>query len=180
MQNELYDRCVDKANYLIMKGYKTGMNMFDLADLLYKMELEKQEKDLLSDKNIDFNDEIVSIESVGDRETIDISVTGDNLFYCNDILTKNSFGLPMTVDFMIAAISTEELEDMNQIMIKQLKNRYNDPAYYRRFVVGIDKSRMKLYDVEQAAVSTSIDTTTEYGKTLPTKTFDSSVFEEWK
>ena len=96
--------------------------------------------------------------------------------------TSESFGLPMTVDFMIAAISTEELEDMNQIMIKQLKNRYSDPAYYRRFVLGIDKSRMKLYDVEQSEVNTSIDTTTtaSHGASLPSKNFDASIFEEWK
>lgn len=70
--------------------------------------------------------------------------------------TSESFGLPATADFMIAAISSEELEDMNQIMVKQLKNRYNDPATNRRFVLGIDKSRMKLYDVEQE-INTSID-----------------------
>ena len=65
--------------------------------------------------------------------------------------TSESFGLPATADLMIALISTEELEDLDQIMVKQLKNRYNDPSYYRRFVVGVDRSRMKLYDCEQSA-----------------------------
>jgi len=71
--------------------------------------------------------------------------------------TSESFGLPATADFMIALISSEELESLNQIMVKQLKNRYSDPARYRRFVVGIDKSRMKLYDVEESAQDDIVD-----------------------
>ena len=65
--------------------------------------------------------------------------------------TSESFGLPATVDLMFAMISTEELQQLNQIMFKQLKNRYADPTYLRRFVVGVDRARMKLYDVEQTA-----------------------------
>lgn len=65
--------------------------------------------------------------------------------------TSESFGLPATADFMFALISTEELEGLNQIMVKQLKNRYNDPTANKRFVVGIDRARMKLYDVENSA-----------------------------
>ena len=65
--------------------------------------------------------------------------------------TSESFGLPATADLMFALISTEELENLNQIMVKQLKNRYNDPSYYKRFVIGVDRSRMKLYDVEESA-----------------------------
>jgi archaellum biogenesis ATPase FlaH len=71
--------------------------------------------------------------------------------------TSESFGLPATVDFMFALISTEELENLNQIMVKQLKNRYNDPSYYKRFVIGVDRARMKLYDVEDAAQSNISD-----------------------
>ena len=67
--------------------------------------------------------------------------------------TSESFGLPATADLMFALISTEELEDLGQLMVKQLKNRYNDPTKYRRFVIGIDRSRMKLYDVEESAQS---------------------------
>jgi hypothetical protein len=59
--------------------------------------------------------------------------------------------LPATADLMFALISTEELEELNQIMVKQLKNRYNDPTKYKRFVVGIDRAKMKLYDVEESA-----------------------------
>ena len=65
--------------------------------------------------------------------------------------TSESFGLPATADLMFALISTEELEAMNQIMVKQLKNRYNDPTMNKRFVVGLDRSKMRLYDVEQSA-----------------------------
>lgn len=65
--------------------------------------------------------------------------------------TSESFGLPATADLMFALISSEELEEMGQIMVKQLKNRYNDPGYYKRFTVGVDRAKMKLYDVEQSA-----------------------------
>ena len=64
--------------------------------------------------------------------------------------TSESFGLPATADLMFALISSEELEALGQIMVKQLKNRYNDPNYKKRFVLGIDRSRMRLYDVENA------------------------------
>lgn len=63
--------------------------------------------------------------------------------------TSESFGLPATADFMVALISTEEMEELNQIMVKQLKNRYNDPTVNKRFVVGIDRAKMRLYDCEE-------------------------------
>ena len=69
--------------------------------------------------------------------------------------TSESFGLPATADFMFALISTEELEAQNQIMVKQLKNRYNDLTMHRRFTIGIDRSKMKLYDVLQEQDSES-------------------------
>ena len=65
--------------------------------------------------------------------------------------TSESFGLPATADFMFAIITTEDLQKLNQALVKQLKNRYNDPTMNKRFVVGIDRSRMRLYDVEQSA-----------------------------
>jgi len=71
--------------------------------------------------------------------------------------TSESFGLPATADFMFALISTEELQQLNQLLIKQLKNRYNDPSYFKRFVVGIDRAKMKLYDVEQGAQDDLVD-----------------------
>lgn len=65
--------------------------------------------------------------------------------------TSESFGLPATADFMFALVSTEELQNMNQMMVKQLKNRYNDPTLNKKFTIGIDRSKMKLYDLEQSA-----------------------------
>lgn len=65
--------------------------------------------------------------------------------------TSESIGLPMTVDLMLALISTEELEKLNQIMVKQLKNRYDNPNKHKRFVIGIDRSRMRLYNLEDSA-----------------------------
>ena len=71
--------------------------------------------------------------------------------------TSESFGLPATADLMFALISTEELEGMNQIMVKQLKNRYNDLNRNKRFCIGIDRSKMKLYDVEESAQKDLVD-----------------------
>ena len=71
--------------------------------------------------------------------------------------TSESFGLPATADLMFALISTEELEGLNQIMVKQLKNRYNDPTMNKRFIVGIDRAKMRLYDVEQNAQEDVLD-----------------------
>jgi len=71
--------------------------------------------------------------------------------------TSESFGLPATADLMFALISTEELEGLNQIMVKQLKNRYNDPTIFKRFVVGIDRAKMRLYDCEQSAQEDILD-----------------------
>jgi archaellum biogenesis ATPase FlaH len=65
--------------------------------------------------------------------------------------TSESFGLPATVDFMFALISTEQLEQLNQIMVKQLKNRYNDPTIYKKFVIGVDRAKMRLYNLEEVA-----------------------------
>jgi len=64
--------------------------------------------------------------------------------------TSESFGLPATADLMFALISSEELEELGQIMVKQLKNRYNDPTMYKRFTLGVDRAKMRLYDVEQS------------------------------
>ena len=65
--------------------------------------------------------------------------------------TSESFGLPATADFMFALISSEEMEELNQMLVKQLKNRYNDPTSYRKFIIGVDRSKMRLYDVDQRA-----------------------------
>lgn len=81
--------------------------------------------------------------------------------------TSESFGLPATADLMFALISSEELEEMGQIMVKQLKNRYNDPGYYKRFTLGIDRAKMRLYDIEQSGQ----DGLTDAGQDKPLNTF---------
>ena len=75
--------------------------------------------------------------------------------------TSESFGLPATAALMFALISTEELEGLNQILVKQLKNRYNDPTMNKRFVIGIDRSKMRLYDCEQSAQEELVDNVKE-------------------
>ena len=176
---EIEEKCLYKANKLIQCGF-SNLDLFDLTDLLIKLETEKNEKNLLSDKKINYNDEIILIEDCGTKETVDISVSGDNLFYCNNILTKNSFGLPATADFLVALISTEELEGLNQIMVKQLKNRYGDKSVYKRFVVGIDRAKMRLYDVEQSAQKDILDSGQEeeynYEESKPKKSFEGFKF----
>ena len=136
---------------------------------------------------------ILKIEELGEREMIDIEVSGNHLFYANNVLTHNSnsdveltdtsesFGLPATADFMFALISTEELEQLGQIMVKQLKNRYNDPTIYKRFIVGIDRAKMRLYDCEQSAQKDILDSGQEeeyndYEDKKPKKSFEGFKF----
>ena len=88
--------------------------------------------------------------------------------------TSESFGLPATADLMFALISTEELEGLNQILVKQLKNRYNDPTMNKRFVVGIDRAKMRLYDCEQKAQEDILDSGQDEEYTPEEKTFKKS------
>ena len=81
--------------------------------------------------------------------------------------TSESFGLPATADLMFALISSEELEELGKIMFKQLKNRYNDPTLYKRFTLGVDRAKMRLYDVEQSAQNDIVDA----GQNKPLNTF---------
>ena len=94
--------------------------------------------------------------------------------------TSESFGLPATADLMFALISTEELEGLNQIMVKQLKNRYNDPTIFKRFVVGIDRAKMRLYDCEQSAQNDLIDTNQDQEYTKEEKLKPKSSFADFK
>lgn len=87
--------------------------------------------------------------------------------------TAESFGLPATADLMFALVSTEELEKLNQIMVKQLKNRYNDPTLFKRFVIGIDRAKMRLFNTEQSAQDNLIDDTPVFNKTKAGQSIDS-------
>jgi replicative DNA helicase len=86
--------------------------------------------------------------------------------------TSESFGLPATADLMFALISSEELEQLGQIMVKQLKNRYADPTHYKRFTLGIDRAKMKLYDVEQSAQEGIADAGEQYTNLKSKKSFE--------
>ena len=90
--------------------------------------------------------------------------------------TSESFGLPATADLMFALISTEELEEQNQIMVKQLKNRYYDPTLNKRFIVGIDRAKMRLYNVEQEAQNNIMDS----GQVTLSSADTKKKFEEFK
>jgi replicative DNA helicase len=94
--------------------------------------------------------------------------------------TSESFGLPATADFMVALIATDELKALSQIMIKQLKNRYSDPEMFKRFVVGVDRPRMRLYDVESSAQSDIVDDSPVYDKTPSGSKFDKEKFSGFK
>jgi archaellum biogenesis ATPase FlaH len=103
--------------------------------------------------------------------------------------TSESFGLPATADFMFGLSTSEELEALNQIMVKQLKNRYGDPGTYRRFVIGIDRAKMRLYDVEQDAQTLIedkpvMDNTTfgqeDHERNKPKSKFNKKVFEGFR
>ena len=100
--------------------------------------------------------------------------------------TSESFGLPATADFMFALITSEELEDLGQILVKQLKNRYNDPSMHRKFVVGVDRSKMRLYNVEQTAQDDIIDDGPIFDKSASgdrlksERKFDKNIFDNFK
>jgi len=123
----------------------------------------------------DSTDEIVDIIEMGEIETIDIELDGDRLFYANGILTHNSgadnsdidiastsdsFGGPMTFDFFFGLISNEELAKANQVLIKQLKNRYSDVFKDTKFAVGVDRPKMKFYDIVSTSYTNGGSTTT--------------------
>ena len=104
--------------------------------------------------------------------------------------TSESFGLPATADFMFALIKqSEEMADLNQIVVKQLKNRYGDPSFNARFVIGVDRSKMRLYDVEQSAQKDLLDGpvmdntkfgSEDYERNQPKNKFDKSMFAGFK
>lgn len=150
---ELIDRCMKKAFFMLEKPERYFLSeqvpsVSKLTEMLVKIELDEYKKAKLLDKVVEYTDEIVSIEALDEQELMDITVAGNNTFYANGILTKNSHGLAMTVDILWAMIRTEELDEQNVVMFKQLKNRFSDMASKLRFVVGIDRSKMRLFDAE--------------------------------
>ena len=122
---------------------------------------------------VEFNVPIVSATQTtrGGYDNSDVGLTD----------TSESFGLPATADFMVALIATDELKALNQIMIKQLKNRYADPEMYKRFVVGVDRSKMRLYDAEQSAQEDIVDDSPVFDKGQESRDkFDKKRFDGFK
>jgi hypothetical protein len=127
---------VDYLNICASARYKPGANVNSYT-------LIKGIAEELRGMAVEFNVPIVSATQTtrSGYSNTDVELTD----------TSESFGLPATADFMFALISTEDLQKMNQIMVKQLKNRYSDPNNFKRFMVGIDRAKMRLYDLEAVA-----------------------------
>ena len=141
---------------ITIKRNKFDCDYFQIADTIILEEIEKAEQAKLAEQHIDFNDEIESIEILDECELMDITVSRDNLFYANNILTKNSLGVAMTMDFAVALAQTEELMALKQLHGKQLKNRYGNKNDNNKFLLGIDLMLQRIYNVmdsEQKTVS---------------------------
>ena len=129
MNNKITNFLAEKFDCLQHMGLidtKTPKDKY--LDVAQRVMEEQEEKNQISDKSIDYNDEIVSIEFVGDRETVDITVTGDSLFFCNGILTKNSIGLAATADLIASLWQSDEDREIGVISIGMQKNRFG-PNY---------------------------------------------------
>jgi len=147
---DIWNRCEN-----IAKGMKIGkllskeLSLADATNLLYDVEIEKIDKEKISDELIDYNDEIVSIEEFGVQETIDITVTGDNLFYCNDILTKNSFGIAATADFICSIYENDSLKEEEKYLFKILKSRYQPvKPSTQKFLMKVVKEKQQLMELD--------------------------------
>lgn len=146
-------------------------------------------------------EKIVKIEEIGHSNAIDIEVSGNHLFYANDILTHNSnsdlelgdvsesIALASTCDFMLGVTQSEQLAELGQYSCKQLKNRYGDKNYIKRFFIGVDKPKMRLYDIDQDEAGPIEDKpvmdTTEFGeqdynRKKPKSKFGAGRFELFK
>ena len=138
---------------IIKSRNKHDIPIESIIEAIIKEEFEKASLALELEELIDFNDEIVEIEYLGEQEMLDITVSRDNLFCANGIVTRNSMGVPQTADYMVSLTRTDELDEMNQVMCKQIKSRYGDKSELLRFVLGVNQARQQYYDVENPALS---------------------------
>ena len=127
---------IDYLNICMSSRIKTGSNVNSYT---YIKAIAEELRGLAVERNVPIVSATQTTRSGYSSSDVDLTDTSE------------SFGLPATADFMIALISTEELQGLSQFMVKQLKNRYSDPSTNRRFVVGVDREKMRLYDVEQSA-----------------------------
>ena len=133
---------VDYLNICASSRYRTGSNVNSYS---YIKAIAEELRGLAVEANVPILSATQTTRSGYGSSDVDLTDTSE------------SFGLPATADLMFALISTEELEGLGQIMVKQLKNRYNDPTYNRRFVIGVDRTKMRLYDCEQQAQDDLLD-----------------------
>ena len=156
---------IDYLNICASSRYKSGMSVNSYS---YIKAIAEELRGLAVEANVPIVSATQTTRSGYSSSDVDLTDTSE------------SFGLPATADLMFALISTEELEQLGQLMVKQLKNRYNDPTIYKRFIVGIDRAKMRLYDCEQTAQKDILDSGQEeeynYEETKPKKSFDGFKF----
>ena len=150
---------VDYLNICASSRYRTGSNVNSYS---YIKAIAEELRGLAVEANVPILSATQTTRSGYGSSDVDLTDTSE------------SFGLPATADLMFALISTEELEGLGQIMVKQLKNRYNDPTIFKRFIIGVDRAKMRLYDCEQKAQDDVLDSGTkeEYNEEkIPKKSF---------
>ena len=150
---------IDYLNICASSRYRTGSNVNSYS---YIKAIAEELRGLAVETNVPIVSATQTTRSGYGSSDVDLTDTSE------------SFGLPATADLMFALISTEELEALSQIMVKQLKNRYYDPTIHKRFIVGIDRAKMRIYDCEQKAQDDVLDSGTkeEYNEEkVPKKTF---------
>ena len=156
---------IDYLNICASSRYRTGTNVNSYS---YIKAIAEELRGLAVETNVPIVSATQTTRSGYGSSDVDLTDTSE------------SFGLPATADLMFALISTEELEALNQIMVKQLKNRYNDPTIFKRFVVGVDRAKMRLYDCEQKAQDDILDNTTEEEFSNEVKKTPKKSFAEFK
>lgn len=129
--------------------HNLSTDFFAICDAIVNEEVEKAQAAKEAEQYLLFDDEIVEIEELGEIELMDITVSRDNLFYANGILTKNSMGLPQAADFMLSLTRSEDLDAVGQLMMKQLKTRYNNKSSKLRFTIGIDLEKQQWKNVDE-------------------------------
>ena len=150
---------IDYLNICASSRYRTGSNVNSYS---YIKAIAEELRGLAVEANVPIISATQTTRSGYGSSDVDLTDTSE------------SFGLPATADLMFALISTEELEGLGQIMVKQLKNRYNDPTIFKRFIIGVDRAKMRLYDCEQKAQDDVLDSGTkeEYNEEkVPKKSF---------
>ena len=150
---------IDYLNICASSRYRTGSNVNSYS---YIKAIAEELRGLAVEANVPILSATQTTRSGYGSSDVDLTDTSE------------SFGLPATADLMFALISTEELEGLGQIMVKQLKNRYNDPTIFKRFIIGVDRAKMRLYDCEQKAQDDVLDSGTkeEYNEEkVPKKSF---------